>query len=423
MHKIASVRLLRLFATTLLVAVALYVPCAEPAVHASKKGLQVQMIDDALALGVRHAAINVNLVQLGAPSPAPGGPLLILDDQKYEFNPRYVKALEASINPLRTNGVIVYLIILVYDTNDAALARAYLHPNFDKACPFHVAAFNTVDADGERRFRACVTFLAQHFATADGPPVHFIVGNEVNSHWYWHNMGLAPLETVAQAYERTLRACHTAAAAVSARSRVFISLDHFWNASMAPKEPNKFVSGRSFLETFARIARRRGDFEWHVAYHPYPENLFDCRWWNDKTATMELTTTRITFKNIELLPEILKRPEFTFHGQARRIILSEQGFHSTNKPDGETLQAAAYAYAYRKVDRIDGIDAFILHRHVDHAQEGGLHLGLWTSKNVCEPVKRKLIYDVFRAADAPEWEAAFKFALPVIGLKDWNELK
>ena len=31
---------------------------------ASKKGLQVEMVDDALALGVKHAALNFNLCQL-----------------------------------------------------------------------------------------------------------------------------------------------------------------------------------------------------------------------------------------------------------------------------------------------------------------------------------------------------------------------
>jgi hypothetical protein len=33
---------------------------------ASKKGLQVQMIDDALALGVKHAALNVDISRLVA---------------------------------------------------------------------------------------------------------------------------------------------------------------------------------------------------------------------------------------------------------------------------------------------------------------------------------------------------------------------
>ena len=36
-------------------------------VAASKKGLQVEIIDDALALGVKHATFNVNLSQLILP--------------------------------------------------------------------------------------------------------------------------------------------------------------------------------------------------------------------------------------------------------------------------------------------------------------------------------------------------------------------
>ncbi len=35
----------------------------------SKKGLQVEIIDDALALGIKHAAINVNLAQMAVVEP------------------------------------------------------------------------------------------------------------------------------------------------------------------------------------------------------------------------------------------------------------------------------------------------------------------------------------------------------------------
>jgi hypothetical protein len=125
-----------------------------------------------------------------------------------------------------------------------------------------------------------------------------------------------------------------------------------------------------------RRAREGGDFDWHVAFHPYPENLFDPRFWNDKTATTNvLTTPRITFKNIELLPVYLRRPELLFNGQPRRIISSEQGFHTPKGTNVEMIQAAAYAYAYKKIEAIDGTDSFILHRHVDHKAEGGLRLG------------------------------------------------
>jgi len=127
-----------------------------------------------------------------------------------------------------------------------------------------------------------------------------------------------------------------------------------------------------------------------------------------------------------VLPAYLRRPELLFAGKPRRIILSEQGFHSPDTPDGQVLQAAAFCYAYYKVAHLDGIDSFILHRHVDHGQEGGLNLGLWTrnktSTNPAEALAKKKIYDVFKIADGSNWEQEFAFALPVIGISTWAEL-
>ena len=99
--------------------------------------------------------------------------------------------------------------------------------------------------------------------------------------------------------------------------------------------------------------------------------------WKDKSATPADDSPRITFKNLEVLAQHMRQPELLYKGQPRRVILSEQGFHCPERADGERDQAAAYCAAYWKVAHLDGIDAFILHRHVDHAHEG-LNLGLWT---------------------------------------------
>jgi hypothetical protein len=123
-----------------------------------------------------------------------------------------------------------------------------------------------------------------------------------------------------------------------------------------------------------------------------------------------------------MLISFLGREDLLYRGTPRRIILSEQGFHSTTKPDGEQLQAAAYAYAYYRIDHMPGIDAFILHRQVDHPAEGGLNLGLWKRDPNGKPTEKKQIYEVFRHADMPDWEQTFEFALPIIGIKSWSEV-
>jgi hypothetical protein len=116
--------------------------------------------------------------------------------------------------------------------------------------------------------------------------------------------------------------------------------------------------------------------------------------------------------------------ELRWNGQTRRIILSEQGFHCSDRPEAEREQAAAFALAYKTVSQQDGIDAFILHRHVDHAGEGGLRLGLWTNQagTISTPDRQRLIYDVFRAAGTEEEEKQFEFSLPVFGASSWQEV-
>ena len=41
---------------------------------------------------------------------------------------------------------------------------------------------------------------------------------------------------------------------------------------------------------------------------------------------------------------------------------------------------------------------------------------------IATPDRKKPIYEVFRLADTPDWKKAFNFALPIVGIKDWNEI-
>jgi hypothetical protein len=393
---------------------------------ASKKGLQVQMVDDALALGVKHAALNVAFNQLL--NVRPGGDALpwSLDGQTVHFSRAAVNALDRQVKPLSDAGMVVSLILLYYESGNAELDRVMLHPGYDKAAPNKLSAFNTVTPEGFLRYRATVEFLAARYSRPDrkhGRAVNFIVGNEVNSHWHWANMGRVPMEAFAADYARTVRATWTAVRRFAPESRVYVSLEHHWNIRYPAGDAGQSFAARPFLEEFARLGRAGGDFDWHVAFHPYPENLFEPRFWNDKTATASADSPRVTFKNLPVLTTFLRKPEMTHEGAPRRVILSEQGFHTPDGPDGETVQAAAYAYAYRLVEKEPAIDSFILHRHVDHGQEGGLWLGLWSrdpkGPHAAAPLAKKRSYEVFRAADTAQWEEAFRFALPVVGLDRW----
>jgi len=397
-------------------------------VAASKKGLQVEMVDDALALGVKHAALNFNLTPLIDLKDDTNNPAWEYAGRTYRFRRSQLDGMDRRIKQLSDQGVVVSLIVLTYQSGEPARDRLMIHPGCITNAPNRLGNFNTVTEEGRGAFGAAMEFCAERWSRPDkkyGRVSGYIMGNEVNSHWWWANMGRVTMTEFANDYLRVMRLAHDAVRRQSSWARVYMSLEHHWNIRYDRKSEHTSFPAREFIDYFARRARTDGDFDWHVAFHPYPENLFEPRFWMDKSASNNvLTTPRITFKNIELLPAYLRRPELLYNGQPRRIILSEQGFHTPKGTNGEIIQAAAYALAYKKIEAIEGIDAFILHRHVDNKGEGGLMLGLrGLTPNATEARPKKKSWEVFRASDTPEWEMAFEFALPVVGLKSWNEVK
>ena len=385
------------------------------------KGLQcIEDIDDALSLGVKQATLNVTLDQLVDWRAESSQFTREVDGETVCFHASYVAHIDSQLKRLTDAGVVNSLII--YNRIPGSRDKSPLiHPSTDLSrSPFHVGAFNLATDEGVRAYRGAIGFLADRYSDSKnkhGLAKRFIIGNELQSHWYWYNLGEMPPRHVVEEYHKALRLAHLAAHQVHPGIQLYISLDHHWSAQMG-SNPLRSMPGKYFIETLNTIVKSGGNFDWHVAFHPYPENLFDPRTWEDIDATPSFDTRKITFKNIEILPAFLRQARFLHGGKPRRIILSEQGFHMSEGRDGERDQAAAYAYAYYRVRHTEGVDAFILHRHVDHPGEGGLRLGLRSNRSG----EGRSICDVFRRADTDDWMEAFKFALPVIGVKSWPDI-
>jgi len=391
----------------------------------SKKGLQVELVDDALALGVQHATFNVNLCSLIDPDKAPESLPWQHAGKTFYFKSNAVESLDRQIKTLSDRGVLVYVILLTYQSGQEAIDQLMIHPRCIAAAPNRLGAFNTVTDDGRMWLSATLEFLAERWSRADqrsGRVVGYIVGNEVNSHWWWSNMGRVTMQEFAQQYAQAVQIIFSAVRSQSSSARVYISLEHHWNMRYPAGDDQQSFPAREFLDYFASVPAAQQS-EWHLAFHPYPENLFEPRFWRDRTAVHQADTPRITFNNMEQLVAAMRAPHLLLAGKPRRIIFSEQGFHTPPAPDGEAIQAAAFCYAYKKIERLEGVDAFILHRHVDHDHEGGLLLGLRRNKPTAEdsdPHPVKQIYGCFRDADTPKWAETFSFALPIIGAVDWD---
>ncbi len=390
------------------------------------KGLQVQMADDAIELGVRHAGLNVvlsSVVDWGNASPSATWDV---DGQAIPININYVAGLDSQVKQLTDAGCDVTLIMLnSIPTSDNG--HPLIHPLTDLAnAPNHLGAFNVTDQDGYRYYRAAVEFLAFRYSDpgrACGWASNFIVGNEVDAHWDWHNMGAISIADFMADYTRQVRIADLAVRKFHRDARALISMTHYWTGQAGSTTHSG--KGRDVMNLMNTNSKAQGDFPWNIAYHPYPQNLFEPRFWKDNTATFTFNTKRITFKNIEILPVYMRQPGMLVNGEPHRIILSEQGFHTPSTTDGQDIQAAAYACAWWKLSHTPGIDAFILHRHVDHGLEGGLLLGLWTRNTSAsfpaQPLAKKRSWRVFQAAGTPDFESEAAFALPIIGLSAWKE--
>ena len=389
------------------------------------KGLQCVLdFDDAADLGAAHVTINVSLTSL-LEAPVDSKSALSeltydVDGIRYRFRAGQVSSLDRKFRAASSRGMNAIAILLCTGGNRRSSRHTLIHPDADLSAG-NVFAVNLNSEEAERQYRAVIGFLGRRYSRPDkkyGSIGGYIVGNEVQSHWSWHNMGPRDAEDVIQQYADQLRLTYFALCNEVADPRVFVSFDHHWTSQQG-KDSSRALPGRVFLDRMAEMVRENGDFPWHVAWHPYPESLFDPVFWEDAQATFSFETPKITFKNIEVLLGYLNRPELKHDNKRRRVILSEQGFHAGNTPASEEVQAAAFAASYIRISALKGIDAYILHRHVDHPREGGLKLGLWTERDGRRDRERP-IYRVFQAAGTPSQTEAFRFALPIVALNSWE---
>jgi hypothetical protein len=391
-----------------------------------KKGLACIVDDEDLsALGAEWAAQNIDiggLVDWQNPNP----------ELSFEFEGRRVglgagavARLDRAMKSKADRGVAVVGILLNYVHHRTPRNSQMVHPRTDPATvPMGPAAFNTASAEGMFLYRAITRWIVDRYtdpAAPHGRLTGLVIGNELQSHWLWYHLGEAEEDYVLDEYFAAVRAADLCARSVPRDFRVYLSLEHHWTLRGHAEDALCEIAGVTILRGINERAKRSGDFPWNLAFHPYPENLFDPRFWKDATAPLRLDAPRVTFQNLEVLTGFLRQPEFLWDGKPRHIALTEQGFHCRKDEKGEAMQAAAYAYAWKRINAIPEIESFIYHRHVDYPGEGGLNLGLRECEggNPNGMGRKRPIWDVFQKAGTPEEDSAFAFALPMVGRNDW----
>lgn len=277
---------------------------------------------------------------------------------------------------------------------------------------------NLTTAKAFNLYAAALEHMASTHCTPGNRISHWIMHNEVDFANEWTNMGDQPMLRYLDRYIKSMRICYNIARQYDQNASVLGSYTHCWakaDGSFAPK---------MMLEKTVEYSSAEGDFRWGVAYHPYPQNLTKPSFWIDDTqATYSLNSKYVTFKNLEVIDAWIRQKENFYKGKTKRVLfLSEQGTNSPSYSESDlTLQAAGGAWAWKKVSKLDGIDAIQWHNWADNKAEGGLRIGLRTfAEGSVSNLTPKPVWYVWKAAGTAEEDSVFDQYKTTLGISDWD---
>lgn len=374
--------------------------------------------DDIEELGITASTINVPLGRIVVVGNNP----IVYEHQgkKWHYNRATIQSFDKKIKWMTERNIVISAILLV-----DKYAGVLVHPDYNTAGIYSMGNMNS--EVGTDAYRALVSFLAERYSRPDrehGWITHWVVFNEVDQGWIWTNMGDQPIQLYMDAYNKAMRLTWLEARRHNPTAEVFISLTHHWQYK--PADAFRVYPPRTLLDRLALYSKAVGDYQWGVAYHPYPQSLLNSRTWEDGSVTASFDTPYITPKNIEVLDAYLHQSQFLYQGEPRTVLLSEQGFHTPDYSEASMRdQAAAIAYTWEKILPLETVESFHYHRWVDHPQEGGLKLGLRTLPETNKPYgdRKEPAFSVFSALETDAHEEAIAPLKEELGIKNWEEIR
>jgi hypothetical protein len=346
----------------------------------------------------------------------------------YYFDAYAVDGYDRTLREAARHNIVVAAIILVNPASQCAdpeIGRLLQDEHFGGEHAFFTMP-NMSTQESVQCYAAALDFLASRYCRADnqyGRIHHWIMHNEVDAGHVWTNMGKnRPLHVFLDAYYKSMRLCYHIARQYDAHSEVLGSFTHSWTQAV-PVDGD--YATLSLIRGLLDYSRLEGDFEWGLACHPYPEDLNEPKTWNDRLATFSMNTPLVTFKNLEVLDKWIKLPENKYLGvQKRTLWLSENGTNSRSYSEQDLReQAAGFAYTWKKMKHLDGIDAFQWHNWIDGRGEFGLRIGLRKfPDHENEPGGKKPVWYVYQAAGTEREDQVFDPYKSVIGISDWSEV-
>ena len=400
-------------------------PIARPK---SKKGLggwtPDPFPDELDALGIDSVTVNLLLHTFVSLEPGPGTRPFIWQGKTYHARENELARHDKIFLHAAKRGAIVSAILLVANPARGGddLVRLLGHPD---ARPEGVFAMpNLTSADGADLYGAILHLIAARWLAPGGEHGrihHWIMHNEVDAGWEWTNAGEKSDIACMDLYHRSMRLMDLIARQHDPHSRVFISLTHHWEERGHPR----WYGSRRMLDLLARFTAVEGDFPWALAFHPYPQDLFDPTAWDDDQASFTFHTAKITPRNLEVLDAYMKRSQLLHHGETRPVHLSENGFNSKDYSERSLAeQAAGMAFAWNKITALSSIECWHYHNRIDNRHEGGLRIGLRKfPDDPRDPAGRKPIWRLYQALGTDRESEVCAPYLDLIGINSWDRIR
>lgn len=371
-------------------------------------------------LGVKQAGYNIPIGYILGETTNGIYPTIYYkyNGKTYAFNGQRIAEFDLVFSSLTAKGIVT-TVVLLNDINPSYMQM--VHPNA-RGGKANYYMFNGADSSGVDYLAAVSTFLAGRYSgTQHGQVVNWVIGNEINARATWNYMDYTSVAEYTEAYAQAFRVFYTGIKSVNANARVYISLDQTWDRNLNERDT---YDAKDILDAFNSNISLKGNIDWSIAHHPYPVPLTWPKFWdmpaNYKRMNLvqnSVSTPFVTIQNIHVLTDYIQQDAFlNENGEVRSVILSEVGFGSDH---GETLQAAAYSYAYYIAEANQHIDALILNKQTDMAVEiaQGLSFGLNRTDG-----SHKYIYNVFKNIDTSASADVTAFAKEIIGISDWSSV-
>ena len=387
----------------------------------SKKGLgglinHGLLTHDLDELGISSATINIPISNFMHLSEQPGDILYTYGGKTYYFNEQYlISSFDVVLQQTSQRGISVAGILLIAPSGDAG--ELLKHPDYNGVAPYTMPNMTTVEST--QCYAAALDFLAQRYSDPDMRIAHWIIHNEVDGGIHWTNMGDKPIATFMDTYLRSMRMCYNIVHQYDQHSEVFISFSHGWNIAAG----GGWYKVRDMLDLMNQFSKAEGDFFWSLACHSYPAQLGNPCTWDDAQVTFSMDTEYVTLKNLEVLDKWVGISQNQYKGNIRRSVwLSEAGTCSPSYEDKDLQdQAAGFAYGWKKINALDGINGIQWHSWFDHLGDG-VPLGLRKYSDEEYKGEAKPVWTTYQKAGTDEEDDYFKQYLERIGIKSWEGL-